>query len=96
MEAWLWLGIGLMLSRSLGKGCDQSIQQSDWFENLGPFWKWLAKSLLDFLHHWWMGLILVVYYPDSVPIVWFGWGMFIDDMPDVPKRIRKYFAYLKG
>lgn len=89
VEAY-WFLLGLTFARAFGKKLDWEIQQTDWFKNLSPFWKNLVKRTLDFLHHWWMGYGMWLYlvHPE---LKWFGAGIFIDDLPDVPRRVKGYF-----
>jgi hypothetical protein len=91
--ALFWFLLAISAGQSF-KDADQQIQGTEWFNNLPGFWQWLVKSLLDFTHHWWMGLFMVVYayelvylFGGSVDVwTWFGWGLFADDLPDVPRR----------
>jgi len=97
-EQWVWLGIGLTFGRAFGKRVDQEIQATEWFKTLNPFYRWWVKRLLDFLHHWWMGTLIMLYWqgPLTLPTgevinfsaYWFGYGVFLDDLPDIPRRIR--------
>lgn len=93
--AMCWFLIGINFGRSFGKQLDQDIQGSDWYKNLHPNARWILKRVLDFTHHWWIGLLLVVYsyritwswwILRAEEIYWFGWGLFVDDLPDVPRR----------
>jgi hypothetical protein len=106
LEEALWFGIGLVFGRSFGKKTDYNIKQSEWFKNLKDWQKEVVSKSLDFLHHWWMGLYLVVYgvtapqalisiFPmlSRVATYWFGWGLFVDDLPDLPDRIRDLFNH---
>ena len=99
----LWYGLGIVFARGFGKKLDEDIQSSDWYMKQGPFTQGVLKRLLDVAHHWWMGLFLVVYatmpftvggYPVNLnaELYWFGWGVFIDDVPDIPLRIQGYFG----
>jgi hypothetical protein len=91
-EAAVWLGIGLLFARAFGKRLDQDIQASPWFKQLRPWEKWILKHSLDFLHHWWIGALIMLYIP--IPIAyWFGAGIFLDDLPDIPKRVKGYFKF---
>jgi len=38
----------------------------------------------------------MVYFPSVPEAYWFGYGLFIDDLPDIPKRFVEFFAYLNG
>jgi len=92
LEAF-WLVLGLVFARAFGKQFDQDVVKSTWFHNLNRFERGLIRRLLDFLHHWWMGLFIFFYSP-IIELKFFGLGIFIDDLPDVPRRYRKFFKYL--
>ena len=79
-----WLAMGITLGRGF-KGFDQDFQQSDWFKKLNCCHQKAVKTTLDVTHHWWMGILMVLYTPWEETI-WFGWGLIIDDLPDVPAR----------
>jgi len=94
LEDWTWLLIGLMFARAFGKPLDYWIQRTSIYARLPRIGKLLVKSLANFLHHFWVGLLLMTYasltaFPN--PVFWFGAGLFLADMPDVPERFRKYF-----
>ncbi|GEM_PF-1417177 len=61
----IWMGIGMVFGRAFGKKLDFDIQQSEWFIRQPMWLRGLIRRLLDFLHHWWMGAFLGIY---------FGWG----------------------
>jgi hypothetical protein len=82
-----WFLIGIMFGRAF-KGIDEQTQKSTWFTARSPLTKFVLKRALDFLHHFWIGLLLVV-YATQPELIWFGWGMVIDDTPDIPRRIKK-------
>ena len=93
----VWLGLGIVFARGFGKQLDQDIQTSMWFSTLNEVQQNILKRLLDVMHHWWMGLLLVIYATNSftligqavnvnAELVWFGWGMVVDDLPDIPFR----------
>ncbi len=100
-----WLLIGFMFGRAFGKSLDFSVQQTDWFSRQPKLSQEVVKNLLNFLHHFWIGLLLMVYaaqiggllrgwqVPAEVPY-FAGCGLFLDDLPDVPARFKKYFAGL--
>lgn len=90
----VWLGIGLTFGRCFGKNLDQEIQGSDWFKGLGDLQQSVVRRLLDFLHHWWMGGLLMVMFGDVEVVFWFGYGLLLDDIPDMPARLRKFLSYL--
>lgn len=88
-----WMAIGFMFARAFGKNLDYKIRYSVWLDDQPEWVQYLVAGLLNFLHHWWMGLLIYIYAP--IPeIRMFGLGMFIDDIPDIPPRFRKYFKYL--
>ncbi len=94
-----WLLIGFTFARAFGKNLDQSVKASVFFHNQGCVVQWVLAGLLNWLHHFWVGLLLMVYagpaaavFPvNSEALYFFGLGMFIDDLPDIPRRFRKYF-----
>ncbi len=89
-----WLIIGFMVGRAF-KGIDQAIQKTHSYQHQNPLTKQVIKNTLNFFHHFWIGLLLVCYAP--IPeLTWLGWGLFIDDLPDMPKRFKGYFRYLGG
>lgn len=90
LEAWLWLAIGFTFARAYGKRLDQDIQASEWFQNLPGLQSWLVKHSLDFLHHWWIGALIMVYSPWE-QLMFFGAGILLDDLPDIPRRMKRYF-----
>lgn len=66
LKAVLWFGVGAFFARALGKRIDWEVQQTTWFKGLsGQKWGWLKQIILqramDCLHHWYIGLFLVVY-----------------------------------
>lgn len=93
-EQLLWLFMGAFFARAFGKKLDYNIQHK-WppFKSLGFFEQWFIKACLDFLHHWWIGALMGYYgqyipYASIVtPVIWFGWGIFYDDLPDLKRRI---------
>lgn len=97
-----WFIIGILFSRAFGKQIDQQIQNSEWFKaQRGPIQE-LVRRICDFLHHFWVGLLLIVYAPqiaaklviDPEMVYWFGAGLVVDDIPDMPRRFLKYFSKL--
>ncbi len=97
-----WLLVGFMFSRAFAKNLDHSVQDTAMFKAQGKFVQTLIKNLLNFLHHFWIGLLLIVYAAQiALPlrfspdvIAFFGLGLFLDDLPDIPQRFRKYFQTL--
>jgi len=82
----VWALLGIQFGRSFGKKLDQGIQASAWFKSRHPLWQSLLKRVLDCLHHWWIGALLMIYVPGDA--YWFGLGLLIDDLPDVPRRFK--------
>ena len=97
-ETALCFGMGLFFGRAFGKSLDQDIQGTDWFNQQSKLRQWIIKRLLDFLHHWWIGALLMILAPQitwnptlAQGLYWFGAGLFIDDLPDIPPRLREIF-----
>jgi len=90
-----WFIIGVTFGRGFGKKLDQGIVASKWFKKRNPIVQGLLKRILDVTHHFWVGLLLMLYIP-MPEIYWFGAGLFVDDLPDVPRRYRKMFGFLEG
>jgi hypothetical protein len=82
----VWALLGIQFGRSFGKKLDQDIQASAWFKTRNPFTQGLLKRGLDCLHHWWIGALIMIYV--SGDAYWFGLGLLIDDLPDVPRRFK--------
>jgi len=88
--------IGFMAGRA-GALCDHQIKESAWYKKQGVATQSTISALLDFTHHFWIGLLLMVEIPRTVcggRPYWFGMGLFVDDMPDIPARFKKWFGYL--
>ena len=86
-EAAVWFALGIQFGRSFGKKLDQEVQAQAWFK-AWPAWAQAAgKRILDFTHHWWVGALIMLYAPGFW--YWFGAGLLIDDLPDVPARFKK-------
>lgn len=88
-----WFLIGFCFGRGFGKQLDQEIQLTEWSKKRHPILRWFIKRLLDTIHHFWIGLLLMLYAP-SPEIYWFGVGLFVDDWPDIPRRFKKLFKPL--
>ena len=88
-----WAVIGFMLARSFKK-LDYTIKEATLYTTMDPISQFIVGGILDFFHHFWVGMLLMVYYNGSPEVYWFGYGLFIDDLPDLPTRFRKYFDYL--
>ena len=103
VEAFAWFLFTLYFTRAFCKELDQSIQATDWFRELPSGYQWILKRLLDLLHHWYIGLFIMIYAEritqhiplDSVTIFWIGFAVLIDDVPDMPPRLREIFSGYK-
>ncbi len=109
-ETALLFAMGIMFGRCFGKEIDQAIQKTVWFQDLNSASKWLVKRILDFTHHWWIGGLMMIFAPQiaayfanpalGLGIYWFGAGLFIDDLPDLPPRLqemlRGYLDWWRG
>jgi len=82
--------MGISFGRGFGKKLDQGVQASEWFKKLPNPIQSIVKRLLDFTHHYWAGLLLVLYAPIE-ELRYFGLGVFVDDWPDIPRRYRALF-----
>ncbi len=97
-----WLLIGFTFARAFGKNLDQIVKSSGFFKKQNSVAQWLLSALLDFLHHFWVGLLLMSYAGQVAALIpvesdvlyFYGLGMFLDDLPDVPRRFQKYFKGL--
>ncbi len=103
-----WVMIAVLFARAFGKKLDQRIQSTQKYKKLGIWGQFIVSGLLNFLHHFWMGLLIMLAYPQTltwdialigggllkIPPYWIGWGIFFDDAPDIPKRFGKMFEYL--
>ena len=89
-----WTIMGFMFARAFGKQFDQTIQGTDWWATASEIEQFIMGGILNFFHHFWIGLLLMVYCSASQEFYWFGYGLFIDDLPDIPNRFRRYFDYL--
>jgi len=87
-----------MFGRAYGKRFDQLVKSTDWYKRRHPIVRFLIGGTLDFLHHFWVGLLLMTYaaqialalnLPSPDPVYFFGYGLFVDDLPDVPRRVRR-------
>ena len=80
-----WFLMGVTFGRGFGKELDQTIQKSDWFKKQVLWKQEVIRRVLDVTHHFWIGLLLVNYFTLD-EVVWFGWGLVVDDLPDIPAR----------
>jgi len=96
----LGFGVGYYLSRG-GKSFDHDVQRSRWFKNLGGPYRWLVRRLLDVTHHFEYGLIVMYlanqYLSGGVHdfVYSFGFAMVLDDINDIPPRMRRYWKVEK-
>ena len=61
LKAVLWFGVGAFFARAFGKRIDYDVQQTAWFKGLKWWQKLVLQRVMDGLHHWYLGLFLVVY-----------------------------------
>lgn len=97
---FLFILVGYV-TRSFTKNLDQDIQQTEWFRKRGKATRLIVKKLLDLFHHWPLGWGLMVYCGRVHPLVsgwlsfsdvfYVGAAIFLDDLPDVPRRVRGIF-----
>jgi len=55
---WVWTLLGATFGRAFGKRLDQGIQGTIWFIGLPGYAQSILKRILDFTHHWWVGLLV--------------------------------------
>jgi len=100
--ATFWFVFTLFFTRGFCKGFDQFIQTTTWFENLSYEEAWIAKQALNLLHHWYIGWFIWVHaeiiaahpacpFKDWVVVYYIGFAILLDDLPDIPPRLRKIF-----
>ncbi len=97
-----WLLIGFTFARAFGKSIDQKVKASNFYSKQNWLVQWLVSGLLDWLHHFWVGLLLMSYSGQVAAVIpvesdvlyFYGLGMFLDDLPDVPRRFQQYFRGL--
>lgn len=95
------LAMGITFGRNFGKRLDQSVKKSKWFTGRHDVWRWLIGNILDFTHHWWIGALVWLYamqisgiiLVDQSFIMFFGVGLFVDDIRDFKHVMQRY---LKG
>jgi len=89
---WTFTIIGWQLGDAFSKhdniGLDEALIAKTKIGKLKGFTKFLVKRLLHFIHHYWIGLLLMVFcLPNNWPdpnwwqgaLYWFGYGLFIED-----------------
>ncbi len=102
----VWLALGIQFGRCFGKKLDYDIQNSEWFKQQHPLTQGIIKRLLDFTHHWWIGALLMIYITNPLIVLgltfnldkefyWFGAGLLLDDLPDIPQRLSKAVKIIK-
>ena len=89
------------IARVLFKGGDHFVQDTEWFKKQPEANQWIIKRLLDLFHHWYVGWAIMVYAPDiakigwmplsRVDVYWVGFAILLDDLPDLPPRLRSAF-----
>ena len=90
-EQAVWLAMGVTFGRAFGKKLDWDVINGDWFKSLSPLMQNIVARILDCTHHWWIGALLMLYSPAMFGVIlyWFGAGLLLDDLPDVPPRFNK-------
>lgn len=91
--------LGVVFGAGFGKKLDQGIMNSEWYNELKEKPRWsipgeaiqnIVKRVLDITHHWWIGwgmMILFGRYHRLPEEAWyFGLGLLIDDLKDIPFR----------
>ena len=92
------LAMGITFGRNIGKKLDQGIKNSDWFTNRHMVVQWTVEKVLDCTHHWWVGALIWLYAVqisaliafDPRFILFFGVGLFVDDIKDFEHVIKRY------
>ena len=78
-----WAVIGFQAARAFSKRLDEDIlKQLEELKEKHPNLyrlRWLIERTLHFLHHYWLGMLAMAYFPRSHPLFWIGYGMFIED-----------------
>jgi hypothetical protein len=78
-----WALIGFQAARAFSKRLDEDIlEELEKMKGKHPRLykaRWLIERTLHFLHHYWLGMLAMVYFPRSHPLFWIGYGMFIED-----------------
>jgi len=92
---WVFFALGINFGRAFGKRLDLEIQSTQWFRKKPVWLRWILKRLLDAIHHWYIGALLMIYFPNVPELYWFGTGLFVDDLPDIPRRAKILLAEFK-
>lgn len=112
LDFWALMAIagGMTFGRAFGKRIDCEIQQTEWFKKQGFWVQQVVTRLLDCLHHWWIGVIIMyavavqsnfvittLKVPESLlpPIFYFGFGLFLDDIRDVQHILKDRLGLLQ-
>jgi len=83
------------VTRFFTKNLDQDIQESPWFLEQNKWTQLVVKKALDFFHHWPLGWALMLWAARVSALIPFftvndiyyvGLAIFLDDLPDVPRR----------
>lgn len=95
-----WFLLGIQFAYAFGSKLDYEMQQSDWFKKLEPAIQAALKRLMDFTHHWWIGGFLWLYASQIAgwldlssyvtEIMFFGYGILVDDIRDIDNLKRRY------
>lgn len=95
-----WTLLGIQFAYAFGSKLDYEMQQTEWFKSLDPIIRGTLKRLMDFLHHWWIGAFLWLYAEQiairlglmnySTEILFFGFGILVDDIRDIDNLKRRY------
>jgi len=93
----LGFSLGLLFGNAF-KDVDHQVQQTPWFKSLTPFQQWILQRILDAMHHFQYGLVLIVlaecFLQGSllyILVYAMGVGLVVDDLPDIPARYRDFF-----
>ena len=92
---WTLLGITFANAFSKvgnnGMGVDEYIKENGKFKGVS---KYLVYSSLNFLHHWEIGGLLIIYPMPFIELKWIGLGLMIDDgafeLYKPLKKLREY------
>ena len=59
-------------------GVDEEIENES-KSKLSVFWQSIILRILNFTHHWYIGLLMIVYPLPYPELKWLGYGLFIED-----------------
>lgn len=79
-----WTLIGIQLGATFGKINQKGMGIDEYIKDHGKFKGWtrfVVERVLHFLHHYWLGLLLIIYYPQhqTPELMWLGLGLFLED-----------------